>query len=185
MKIDSEGVKLAFYGIAAIAVFAIGYSLYSKVKNTGGTLSDMGNAIDATINDTIQSVKNTVSNMSDSASGFISQFTGEREYVGSQGKGPYQLTADEYDKSTMSYINAMNTLNKRKAGDISGYKIFSDGTIIDPYGNYKQMRYDTSATETADGFAVADIWNNPRYAFGNIRPMSGDLLEESNRITLQ
>lgn len=185
MKIDSEGAKLAFYGIAAIAVFAVGYSIYSKVKSTGGTISDIGNAIDASISETFRTVKNTVSNMSDSVTGFAQQFTGEREFVGEQGKGAYQLTADEYDKSTMAYINAMNQLNKRKAGDISGYQIFSDGTIIDPYGNYKQMRYDTVATETIDGFAVTDIWNNPRYSFGNIRPMSGELLEESSRITLQ
>lgn len=179
MKIDSENAKLAFYGIAAIAVFAIGYSIYSKVKSTGGTISDIGNAIDASISETIRTVKNTVLNMSDSVSGFAQQFTGDREFVGEQGKGAYELTVDEYDPSTLAFIKADGK------GSPSDYKVFSNGVIIDPYGNYKQMDFSNVDMSSIDGYAVKDIWQNPRYAFGKIYPMSGDLLEESKSVYTQ
>lgn len=32
MKVDANGVRLAFYGVGAVVLFALGYSVYKKLN---------------------------------------------------------------------------------------------------------------------------------------------------------
>ena len=150
------GSALAVYG--AVKVF-------DKMQKTGVSARDAlyGLAHDADI---------AMGNIADSMRGFGIALTNERLYRGEQGAGPYRLTPDEFDQSTINFINSWSAASKIPV-DFSKWQVFSDGTIINPYGNYLQMDYASPALETSDGFAVKEIWTMPRYSAGIITPYQG------------
>lgn len=165
MITSDQAKTLVILGVSAFAVF-VGMKIYGKVKSGSGSVMEA-------LHQLATEADNAVTKTSDSFNGFLSAFKNERLYRGEQGNGPYQLSVSEYDASTKNFIVMWSNASKIPV-NFEAWKVYSDGTIINPYGNYLQMDYTSPALETADGFAEKEIWSNPRYSSGVITPYNGN-----------
>lgn len=138
MKIDGEGVKMAFYGIAAFAVIALGYSVYKKLGDvskglTGAAdntkaitervlsgLGEVGKDIGASLDGAISSAKQAI--------GLGNDYEMPSQY------GAYVLPRSQWPLSAKTTIDIIN--KQRGETGYSGWVVYSDGTITSPYREY-------------------------------------------------
>lgn len=168
MKIDSEGVKLAVYGVAAVAVFAVGYSVYKKVSGFDKTVSEAANkARDIServligIGETGKEIGATIDNgigKAKQALGFENDYQMPSEY------GAYVVPESKWPASARFTIDAIN--KQRGESGYSGWTVYSDGTIISPYREYMVDRANDDSNSmnaaiigraTENGFLSANV----------------------------
>lgn len=138
MKIDGEGVKMAFYGIAAIAVFAVGYSVYKKMSGLEKEISEAANKARSTMDRVLIGIGETgkdIGNSLDNAIAGAKQAIGlGNGYEMPSQYGAYVLPQSQWPLSAKTTIDAIN--RQRGETGYSGWIVYSDGTITSPYREY-------------------------------------------------
>lgn len=163
MNINSDNVKTALLigGVFAVGIFA--FKIYSTMKTTGETFDavtdKIANSADAFIDNAVSTTKQIFSNVAATVTGDYSAPGFEApDFVGLV---PYS----KWDASTKNFVLSLQKLRGRGKGgmneaEASGYKVYTNGTIITPLGEYFKMDYTSPAMETPDGFAASAIWYN-------------------------
>lgn len=138
---------IALGGLVAVRVYNRASVLGSTVAKAGDIVSNVpamvSQAVSDTVTDTINTVKSSLGMEVDNG------WTMPADY------GARELPFSQWSSNAQATINALNKTRgiKREwkyAGDFTGWKVFSDGTMISPDGFYFSSRTNVLASQSPD-----------------------------------
>lgn len=182
MKVSSDNVKTAVLLLGISVVGYIAYKAYATGKAAGDAVTTALDDLGTAISNIGQSAKDTVKKITDGVSNAATDLQTNKGGpliqpgkavdfpVGQTYQGITELPFRLWDESTKNFIvsvSATRGIGKSRFGgfDYSKWRVFSDGTIISPAGEYFQMDYTSTAMDSATGFAAKEIWYNGKSAW--------------------
>jgi len=139
MKVDANGVRLAFYGVGAVVLFALGYSVYKKLGDISKGITGASDSTRAIGQRIISGVSETLAEAGHSLDGAVSAVRSTlglpaNDYQMPSQYGAYVIPQSSWPQSAKNIIDFTN--KKRGETGYSGWTVYSDGTIISPYKEY-------------------------------------------------
>ena len=139
MKVDANGVRLAFYGIGAVVLFALGYSVYKKLEDISKGITGASDSTRAIGQRIISGVSDTLADAGHSLDRVVSAVRSTlglpaNDYQMPSQYGAYVIPQSSWPQSAKNIIDFTN--KQRGETGYSGWTVYSDGTIISPYKEY-------------------------------------------------
>lgn len=132
IKTGAMLVGLAIAGLFAVKVYGRMTAMKNSLSSAGAMMTD---AVTGAPDRIAQAVTDTVNEVKSSLGISTNDWTMPAEY------NAKEVSFSQWSANTVATINALNKtrgINRewKNAGDFSGWKVFSDGTIISPDGYY-------------------------------------------------
>lgn len=139
MKVDANGVRLAFYGVGAVVLFALGYSVYKKLDDISKGITGASDKTRAIGQRIISGVSDTLAEAGHSLDSVVSTVRSTlglpaNDYQMPSQYGAYVIPQSSWQQSAKNIIDFTN--KQRGETGYSGWTVYSDGTIISPYKEY-------------------------------------------------
>lgn len=170
MKVDANGVRLAFYGIGAVVLFALGYSVYKKLGDISKGITGASDSTRAIGQRIISGVSDTLSEAGHSLDRVVSTVRSTlglpaNDYQMPSQYGAYVIQQSSWPQSAKNIIDFTN--KQRGETGYSGWTVYSDGTIISPYKEYltdninansgADMNASVIGRATSSGFLASNV----------------------------
>lgn len=170
MKVDANGVKLAFYGIGAVVLFALGYSVYKKLDDISKGITGASDKTRAIGQRIISGVSDTLAEAGHSLDSVVSAVRSTlglpaNDYQMPSQYGAYVIPQSSWPQSAKNIIDFTN--KQRGETGYSGWTVYSDGTIISPYKEYltdninansgADMNASVIGRATSSGFLASNV----------------------------
>jgi len=175
MKVDANGVRLAFYGIGAVVLFALGYSVYKKLDDISKGITGASDKTRAIGQRIISGVSDTLAEAGHSLDSVVSAVRSTlglpaNDYQMPSQYGAYVIPQSSWPQSAKNIIDFTN--KQRGETGYSGWTVYSDGTIISPYKEYltdninansgADMNASVIGRATSTGFLASNV-NSDNY----------------------
>lgn len=170
MKVDANGVRLAFYGIGAVVLFALGYSVYKKLDDISKGITGASDKTRAIGQRIISGVSDTLAEAGHSLDSVVSAVRSTlglpaNDYQMPSQYGAYVIPQSSWPQSAKNIIDFTN--KQRGETGYSGWTVYSDGTIISPYKEYltdninsnsgADMNASVIGRATSSGFLTSNV----------------------------
>lgn len=170
MKVDANGVRLAFYGIGAVVLFALGYSVYKKLDDISKGITGASDKTRAIGQRIISGVSDTLAEAGHSLDSVVSAVRSTlglpaNDYQMPSQYGAYVIPQSSWPQSAKNIIDFTN--KQRGETGYSGWTVYSDGTIISPYKEYltdninansgADMNASVIGRATSSGFLASNV----------------------------
>lgn len=170
MKVDANGVRLAFYGIGAVVLFALGYSVYKKLEDISKGITGASDSTRAIGQRIISGVSDTLADAGHSLDRVVSAVRSTlglpaNDYQMPSQYGAYVIPQSSWPQSAKNIIDFTN--KQRGETGYSGWTVYSDGTIISPYKEYltdninansgADMNASVIGRATSSGFLASNV----------------------------
>lgn len=170
MKVDANGVRLAFYGIGAVVLFALGYSVYKKLDDISKGITGASDKTRAIGQRIISGVSDTLAEAGHSLDSVVSTVRSTlglpaNDYQMPSQYGAYVIPQSSWPQSAKNIIDFTN--KQRGETGYSGWTVYSDGTIISPYKEYltdninansgADMNASVIGRATSSGFLASNV----------------------------
>lgn len=170
MKVDANGVRIAFYGVGAVVLFALGYSVYKKLDDISKGITGASDKTRAIGQRIISGVSDTLAEAGHSLDSVVSAVRSTlglpaNDYQMPSQYGAYVIPQSSWPQSAKNIIDFTN--KQRGETGYSGWTVYSDGTIISPYKEYltdninansgADMNASVIGRATSSGFLASNV----------------------------